>query len=928
LKLLSLKPQWLIPVAAAAMLAGCFGESAADLVPKARTQIEQGNLNSALINLKNALQKEPDSPEARFLLGKVLLELGDTVSAEVELRKALTAKHPEAQVIPLLARAQLVRGEYKKLLDEFGGVELADAAAAADLKTTIGTAQAATGSLDKARATAAEVLKRSPDHPRALMLVARLKATAGEIDAAVADVQRVLQAEPRNVDAWMLMAGLRQQVQKDTAAAVEGYRKVLEIKPDHAGAASALIALHLMKDDVPGATQAFEAMRKQLPGHPQTLMAAAQLATIKGDYKQAREHMQQLLRLAPENVRLLAFGGAIELELGSIAQAEALLNKAVQLAPDLTDARASLAKVYLQSGRPEKALHVLRPDSEATLTDARMMMLVAEAHLQNGDPAAAESFFNRAAKTRPADTKARTALAMLQVMKGDASGGLAQLQMLSAAGPDTTADMAMIAVQLRKGDADGALKSIDMLERKLAKPTPTVGALKGRAYLAKGDLDNARKSFEQALAVSPRHFPAIAALASLDLKQRKPQAAEQRFTELLKVEPRNGQALRAIAELRIRAGAPRDEVVQRLGDAIKADPADSSSRVMLVEYLISINDGKAAESAAQEAVTALPQSPEVVDVLGRAQLHAGNTQQAIASFNKLPQLQPRSPLPYLRLADAFLRGGNDAAATSNFRRALDIVPDLLIAQRGLVALAQRAKKYDEAMVVIRQVQKQRPNDAVGHLLEGELRMVQKNWDAAIAAFKVGLGKSTVGGVPTRLHAALVAAKREAEAAQFATTWLKEHPKDALFVKYLGDVAAAKRDFATAEKQFIELDRLEPGNAGVLNNIAWLQLQQNKAGAVKYAEQAVALAPNNASLLDTLAHALVEDKQNAKAVEVGKRALQANPDNLSLRFSIVKVFLKAGEKDLVKAELDRLTEAARGNAAAQAELSQIRSTLSR
>ena len=42
------------------------------------------------------------------------------MAAEVELRKAQAAKFPDAQVVPELARAMLMLGQAKKVVDEFG----------------------------------------------------------------------------------------------------------------------------------------------------------------------------------------------------------------------------------------------------------------------------------------------------------------------------------------------------------------------------------------------------------------------------------------------------------------------------------------------------------------------------------------------------------------------------------------------------------------------------------------------------------------------------------------------------------------------------------------------------------------------------------------------------------------------------------------
>ena len=68
-----------------ALLVGCGGASEAELVASAKSHREKKDPKSAIIQLKAALQKNPQSPEVRFLLGDTLLQSGDAVSAVVEL---------------------------------------------------------------------------------------------------------------------------------------------------------------------------------------------------------------------------------------------------------------------------------------------------------------------------------------------------------------------------------------------------------------------------------------------------------------------------------------------------------------------------------------------------------------------------------------------------------------------------------------------------------------------------------------------------------------------------------------------------------------------------------------------------------------------------------------------------------------------------
>ena len=121
----------------AVLLSGCGGDNPDALLASARDYLAKNDAKAAVIQLKNALQANPDLPEGRYLLGLALLRGGDPVGSETELRKALALKHPAEQVAPPLAQAMLAQGQYKKLTDEFGQTKLGQAAAEADRKSVV-----------------------------------------------------------------------------------------------------------------------------------------------------------------------------------------------------------------------------------------------------------------------------------------------------------------------------------------------------------------------------------------------------------------------------------------------------------------------------------------------------------------------------------------------------------------------------------------------------------------------------------------------------------------------------------------------------------------------------------------------------------------------------------------------------------------------
>src|SRR6185436_19698856 len=101
-------------------------------------------------------------------------------------------------------------------------------------------------------------------------------------------------------------------------------------------------------------------------------------------------------------------------------------------------------------------------------------------------------------------------------------------------------------------------------------------------------------------------------------------------------------------------------------------------------------------------------------------------------------------------------------------------------------------------------QRQRANEGIGYLFEGDIEASLKNFDNAASAYRNGLKKRKSTDLAVKLHSVLLTAGRTAEADQFAAGWQKDFPKDAAFRFHLGDVALAKADYAQAEAQYQEV----------------------------------------------------------------------------------------------------------------------------
>lgn len=904
---IKLNPRTALSTLLACMLLAACSEKPEAMLLSAKDYMAKNDSKAAVIQIKNALQSNPDLPEARYLLGTALLDGGDPVGAETELRKALDLKYPQETVVPQLARALLAQGQARKLTDELATVELSQPALKANLQMSLVAAYAMQGKTAQSQAALDAALQADPDYVPARIAQIRQKAAQRDFDGALAMTEALIAKSPKSYDAWKLKGDILLSGKNQVTEAFAAYRKSLEIKPDFMAGHAAVIALLLQQGKLAEAGEQIRLLKKFADQHPQSKYFEAQLAFQKKDFKAARDLSQQVLKAAPGNVQGLQLAGAVELQLNSLRQAEDYLSKAMQAAPDLPMARRLLILTYLRSGQPAKALATLLPGLSSEKVDPELFSVAGEVYLQNGDMKKAEEYFTKAAQQAPQDPRKRTTLALSHLMSGSADAAFEELRDIAGSDTGVTADLAMISAYMRRQEFDKALKAIDGLEKK-QPDKPLAAHLRARILLAKRDIAGARKNFERALAIDPAYYPAVASLAGLDMADKRPEDAKKRFEAVLTKDPKNSRALLALAELAARSGAAKDEVVKLIGNAVAANPTDVAARLLLIDFYLRNEDVKAASSAAQNAVAALPDSPVVLDALGRTQQAAGELNQAVATFTKLASMQPLSPQPQMRLAGAHMAAKNKEAAGNSLRKGLEIKPDLLEAQRALIVLNLDGKKFPEALTMARTVQKQRPKEAVGYMLEGDVNAFQKDWEHAAAAYRSGLKQvSSSTDLALKLHAVLLASGKAEQAANFSTTWQKDNPKDAAFLSYLGASAIARKDFDTAEKNYSMVVKLQPLNAVAFNNLAWVSAKLNKVDAISYAEKANTLTPNQPAFMDTLAMLLSDKGDYAKAAELQAKVLTLQPKNTMFKLNLAKIHIKGGKKELARKELDELSK---------------------
>lgn len=887
-----------------ALLAACSKDDPTKYIASAKTYVAKHDYKAAVIEIKNALQREPDNAEARLLLATALLESGDPVGAESEVRKAIVAGAPEDSTYPLLARTLLAQGEFKKLTTELGDRKLGTPAARVQLAISLATAVGSQGDTRRAKNLVSAAMVEDPANARGLLLQAQFAAQEGDIAQAGNLVDRVLQNAPDDVEA-LLVKGQIEAAAGRRDEAMKIYDHAIAVDPKSLAARFSLASLAIFtgKQDVAKAQVA--KMKELQPNDFRTMYSDALVSYVTGNPAHAHDVVERLVAARPDHLPSVFLSGLVDFQLGSNASAEAALRKVLARAPEDANAGRILALIYLRQGRPADALEILKAVLLRAPDDPALLRTAGEAYLASGNAKLAAASYERASALDKADVNSKVRLAQVRLAGGETERAFTDLQALANADPASTqADLAIITEHMRRREFDKALAAVDALEKKQPRAAlPSV--LRGSVYLAKRDLANARKSYEHALELDPEFYSAAFSLALLDIREGRPQAARDRFDRILAKNPKNEQVMLASTELLRLMGGSAADVKASLEKAVAANPTSVRARIALINDDLLRRDGSAAVTSARAALAAVPNDPQLLDALGRSQIAAGDVIQGVDTFKRIVALQPQNPNSYIRLADAQVAAKDFSAALENQRKALALRPDASPIAARLAKIYMLAGRPGEAIAEARKLQKSQPDKAAGYALEGEVLAAQGKWADAAVAFQGALSKQAIPGVAVGAYVSLQRAGKTAEATAMAEKWMKEYSKDPTMPLTLAQQNQLRGNLAEAKAGYRKVLELEPENATALNNLAWMLTEEGDPKGLEYAEQAHRLAPFSPGVLDTLGVAVTKSGDAKRGVTLLRMASTLGPGQPDIRLHLAKALVASGDKAAARKELDEL-----------------------
>lgn len=854
-------------------------------VEDAVKRLEQRDPQAAIIQLRNALQADPENLRARQLLGEIYLDGGRLPEAEKELRR-IHEKAPNNANSIALSRALLGQSKAEEALSLINDIsDISDDELRKNLTLIRTEALLNLERLDEAKDALGIALKASPLNADLNLMDARISMAERDIESAEIKVGRALKVDQSSLQGWLLDAqiksggGLYEQ-------ALASLDRAADLAPgsSHIKVMRAEILIRRAKFD-----DAERIVTEVLQQSPDNVPANFLLATVqsnKGELDDADATLRKIADVARDVDEVMLLSGVVKLGIGQQAQAETLLAKYVARTPHNLAVRRLLASLQLQQGSARAAVDTLQPVAGPQSADTISLQLMSSAQLRMGSIDEARSSLTRLIQLGQAPS-AQQAVALLSILDSPAEKIPSEQARL---------DMANILDLIRNGEGDEAKAASKELADSFPD-NPIALNLHGMTHLlGGGDETTARDLFERAISHDPTFLDAHKNLDRLDIQAANFDQLEkrllQRIADGLDVE---GTSLK-LARLHV-SQKRVDEGFRVLSEQADANPTSVLLRRAILA--LAVQQGRTDELAKiTEELLALGDAGDPVGYSAVADhfFNTGDFDAAVFAYTKLNQAKPDQPPLLIALAQSQYRTGDIKGARASLLHIRSLQPTHVVANNSLVDLDLKSEQTEAALAFTDELKDVAPGQAAR--LKSKVLMQTEKPDEALVVLEQALAATPSPMLSRELFKTRRELALEDEAIAGLKSWIATNPDDVGALDMMGDAHVERRELEAALPYFERAYQLTLNDPVLLNDLSWVRHELGRPGAEDLARRAYQMRPTPA-IGDTLGWILVQKGDTEQGLRFLREAHQGLQDNPDIRYHLAYALHSAGDADAAK-----------------------------
>lgn len=417
--------------AAVVFLVAACSNSVSDSIQQGKNFLGKGELSSAVIAFKNAVQADASSLDARVALGDALERTGDLTGAEQQYRRALELGGNSDDLVPKLAILLLDRGDMTAIVRDFGDKQLPLPASDSELRGVVALAQLSLGHKDAAEV---QLGRAEAKVPAVRLARAQMAVQENRLQDALAELEGML--KEGKAPWWVLRAASRLYSGKgDSANALAAMKGAYELTGWHQGVMGEYAEQLFQAGRSAEARPLRDKLRRIAPRYYRTAFLEALFQMEDGKFDEAHDSAAKVLASLPEHVPALLIVANVELARGELASADAHLRKVLAKNPGLVQALRMQFMLELRRSDTKAAAVVLDRAIVAAPNDRGLLVAAGDLAWAKGDRTGAVKRLRAAARMEPPQLEVLTKLAEMEFAlgrRGEATTTISQAINLSA----------------------------------------------------------------------------------------------------------------------------------------------------------------------------------------------------------------------------------------------------------------------------------------------------------------------------------------------------------------------------------------------------------------------------------------------------------------------------------------------------------------
>ena len=849
--------------------------------------VEKGRSRAAILELRNALQRKPDNPKARLLLGKIRLAAGDPEAAEKELRLALASRHTDEAEI-LLGRALVDQLRFEDVVRTVSRDALSDD----DLQKKLLVLADAYWGLkqhDDVDVLYRQILELWPENKLARLGSARLHLVRNQRSAAERLINELLEDDPEFGDAWVLSADLA-ILDRSVDRALHALEQALTIDPKNVNAMIERARLNLELGRWEEVDADVKVARKLQRKNPYVLFLRAALRFVQGSYIWADGDFADIERVLPNEPPVLLLGTLIKFSLGDYAQSQRLLSRYLTIRPRNTAAQRVLGLILIKRDNAITAMNVLEPLVAEHPEDSAAMHLLTTAYLQLGRHGAASRMLQRILEQGRGEADDLVRRGLIDLAEGAGVGKWSPPGDERIIPASLSEEIFPVVDLLEAGALEEARARVRTLKARYPD-NPFMLSIEGIVLFERGNRQAARASFERALSFEPEFLFALDNLDRLDELESQDERIEARLNELLLRRPRSNSLILRLADLLARTKGAQVAIEFLEKKRLEFVESVPVARRLIAAHLSAGSTGRPLQILDELLITHA-ESPSTLTYV-RSILHGlGQHEKAIDVSRRLVAIEHFRIDHRLELARTMINAGQREGARKVLLEAKELAPDNIEVVRNLIGMS-----LDEGNLAaaIQQADDIGTYDRVmSEGLRAHILIKTGDLPGAISILEETYKKNPISSLAIDLFFA----KRKAGDKDAAIAGLQQHlqskPRDRAVRHAVASTLIEVGRLEEAMNEYQTLVKDNVGDALALNNLAWVRSELGYDDGLDIAKRAYQIAPNTGQVADTYGWLLVQANQLDEGVVVLRQAVGHSPTDPNVRYRLAYALNKAGQ----------------------------------